>query len=496
MTTEQVSVRPAGSGARAGLVLLVTSCAQFLVILDETVVNVALPSIGRDIPFANASSLAWIVDAYMLLFGGFLILGGRGADLFGRRRVFLTGLGLFVLASLSAATTSEPGVMVASRGMQGLGAALMSPAALSILVTAFTDPDARRRALGIWGGLAGISGVTGVVLGGVLTDMVSWRWIFLINVPIGLVLAAVAMTCVPADDPGRRRGSLDSIGAALVCGGLLLLVYSVISTSHRSWGDPLTVGGLVTAAVLLGLFVLRESRTSQPLIRLGLFGNRAVAVANVMMILAAASLYAVFFFITLYMQLVHQWSPLRSGLSFVPIGISIAIFSGVAIQLMPRIGGRALLVTGLTLAAAGQVLLLRTTPDGGYVAELLPSLLLCGCGYGLSLVPLVSAAVSGLRADETGAGSGLINTAQQVGGALGVAVLATIATSRFESALATSPAPEAMVTAFHAAFHVGAGLTVAAALVALLLPALRTEVDLNAMQGAADPATLPQHVTN
>jgi EmrB/QacA subfamily drug resistance transporter len=470
---------------RSGLVLLITACAQFLVILDETVVNVALPSISRDLGFASASSLAWVIDAYMLLFGGFLILGGRSADLFGRRRVFLVGLSLFVLASLVSATTHTAAVLVVARGAQGLGAALLSPAALSILVTAFTDLAERRRALGIWGGLAGISGVTGVVLGGILTDTASWRWIFLINIPIGLALAAVARAAVPPDSPARRPGRLDSVGATLVSAGLLTLVYSVISTAHRPWTHPLTLGGLTLAAVLLIVFVLRESRTDEPLIRLRLFAHRATSVANVMMILGAAGLYAIFFFITLYMQVVHAWSPLRSGLSFVPTGISIAVFSGVAIQLMPRAGARTLLITGLTLAAVGQLILLRTTVDGSYLTQLLPCLVLIGCGYGLSLVPLVTAAVSGLRPDEAGAGSGLINTAQQAGGAIGIAALATVATSRFEHALVTSAPRDAMVTGFHTAWLLGAAVTVAAALIALLLPPLRSEVDAAALQGAA-----------
>lgn len=470
---------------RTGLVLLITACAQFLVILDETVVNVALPSISRDLGFANASSLAWVIDAYMLLFGGFLILGGRSADLFGRRRVFLTGLALFTLASLVSATTHTAAVIIVARAVQGLGAALLSPAALSILVTAFTDPADRRRALGIWGGLAGISGVTGVVLGGILTDTASWRWIFLINIPVGLALALVALTAVPPDPPARRPGRLDSIGATLVSAALLTLVYSVISTAHRPWTHPLTVAGLVTAAVLLILFALHESRTTEPLIRPRLLTHRTTAVANLIMILGAAGLYAIFFFITLYMQVVHAWSPLRSGLSFVPIGISIALFSGVAIQLMPRAGARTLLITGLLHASAGQLLLLRTTVDGSYLTQLLPCLVLIGCGYGLSLVPLVTAAVSGLRPDEAGAGSGLINTAQQVGGAIGIAVLATIATTRFEHALTTSVPKEAMVTGFHTAWLAGAVLTSCAALTALLLPRLRSEVDVAALQGAA-----------
>lgn len=470
---------------RPGLVLAITCTAQFLVIVDETVVNVALPSINSDLRFANPSALAWVVGAYMVLFGGFLMLGGRGADLFGRRKVFVTGLMLFVGSSLGAGLADTSTQLIVARAAQGLGAALMSPAALSLLVATMTDPAKRRQALGLWGGLSGIAGVSGVVLGGLLTESVSWRWVFWVNVPIGIVLAAATLTQLPRDPGLRGSGSggakLDWLGGVLISSGLVLLLYTVINTEHRSWGDPLTIGGLGAAALLLLAFVLHERRTTDPLIRLGMFRHRAVAVSNGLMLLAAAGLYGMFFFTTLYLQLVLGWEPLQAGLAFIPIGLSIAVISGAAIQLMPRIGARALLVLGLTIATAGQLLLLRTTTEGSYVGEVLPALALSGCGFGLSLVPLVNAAVNGLRRDETGAGSGLINVSQQVGGAIGVAVLAAVATNQFEKNLATSTPPAAMLDGFHTAFVVGACLTLTAALLALALPALRKEVDLEAI---------------
>lgn len=476
---------PATRTPGAGLVLAVACTAQFLVIVDETVVNVALPSINRDLHFAHPSMLAWVVGAYMVLFGGFLVLGGRGADLFGRRTVFVSGLLLFVGASLGAGLADTPTQLIVARAVQGLGAALMSPAALSLLVATMSDPVKRRQALGLWGGLSGIAGVSGVALGGMLTESASWRWVFWVNVPIGIVLAAVTLTQLPQDAGTRRSGTagttLDWFGGVLISGGLVLLLYTVINTEHRAWDDPLTVAGLGGAALLLVAFVIQERRAAEPLIRPGILRHRTVPVANAVMLLAAAGLYGMFFFMTLYLQLVLRWEPLRAGLAFTPVGVSIALFSGAAIQLMPRIGARALLVLGLAAAAGGQLLLLRTTTDGSYIGQILPALALCGCGFGLSLVPVINAAVNGLRRDEIGAGSGLINISQQAGGAIGVAVLATIATNQYEKHLADAAPPAAMLDGFHVAFTVSACLTLVAALLALTLPALRTGVDPEAM---------------
>ena len=489
MATNQLRTVGDGTATTAvkpGLVLAVTCVAQLLTILDETVVNVALPSISSSLKFAHPSSLAWVVDAYMLLFGGFLVLGGRGADILGRRRVFVAGVGLFVAASLVSGFAQTPVMLIVARGAQGLGAALMSPAALSILITVFREPADRAKALGIWGGLTGVSGVTGVLLGGVLTDLINWQWIFFINVPIGLILIALTVTRIPSSLGEHERGStsLDLPGAVLVCGAMLLLVYSVISTSRRAWSDPITIAGLVAAAVLLAAFIVRELRIPQPLIRIGMVVRRTVGFANLTMVLGAAGLYGVFFFLSLYFQIVLGWSPLRAGVSWVPLGLCIATFSGAVLQLLPRVGVRALLVVGLLLAAGGQLMFLRTTPDGTYLGQVLPALVMCGCGYGLALVPIVNAAVAKVRADESGAASGLINTSQQVGGALGLAVFATLATSHLEDRLAAhTPRPDALVSSFHVAFGAAAVCTVVGAVLALALPALRGKVDLERLSG-------------
>jgi EmrB/QacA subfamily drug resistance transporter len=470
--------------AAALLALTVTCGAQFMVVIDDTVVNVALPSIRTDLGFGTAG-LAWVVDAYLLLFGGFLVLGGRCADVFGRRRVFVLGLALFSLASLASGLARDSATIVVARGVQGFGAALLSPAALSILVASFEDQRERRRALGVWGGLLGISGTSGVLLGGVITDTIGWRWVFFINVPIGALLGALALTRLPAmRDGGRRSGSLDGLGAGLVTAAVLLLVYTVISTDHRAWGAPWTVGGLAASALLLVLFVLRQRSAPVPVIRLGMLAKREVGLADAITIFAASSMFAVFFFVTLYMQTIHLWSPLRTGLSWAPFGVTLAIFTGICARLMPVLGARVLVTLGLLVASGGQLLLLRTEPSGSYAAELLPALLLCAAGFGLAILPLLVGAVGAVDAVESGAASGVISMAQQVGGAIGLAVLATVASDRLSRQLASGTDPLAAgVNAFHTAFGAAAALTAAAALVALLLPNTRGKVDLAALQG-------------
>ncbi|MBA0053338.1 DHA2 family efflux MFS transporter permease subunit [Streptomyces sp. AJS327] len=483
------SLTKAGPGpaarASAGVALAVTCGAQFMVIVDDTVVAMALPTLRTDLGF-QAADLAWVIDAYMLLFGGFLVLGGRCADLFGRRRTFLTGLTVFTIASFAAGIAGNPGTLIAARGLQGFGAALLSPAALSILITVFTEPTERRKALGIWGGLTGVSGVSGVLLGGVITDAISWRWVFFVNIPIGVLLFALAMTPGMADREARpRKRSLgDSTGALLITSSLLLLVYSVISTAHRPWTDVATILGLVTSALLMIAFILRELRVPEPLIRLGIFANRQISVANVMMVLAASGLYGIFFFLTQYMQNVQGWSPMRAGLSWAPFGLTMAVFSGLAIQLLPRAGSRLLCLAGLSSATLGLGLLQRAPVDADYVSHILPTLLLCAAGYGLALVPLVVAAVSGVAKADSGAASGVLNTGQQIGGAVGLAILATLASSKLDDELAAGePQLEALLTSFHSAFLVGTVLTACAALLSLALPALRTEFDPETTQG-------------
>ncbi|MEU5124694.1 MFS transporter [Streptomyces mobaraensis] len=466
------------AGRAAGLVLAVTCGAQFMVIIDDTVVAMALPTIRTSLDFEQAS-LAWIVDAYMLLFGGFLVLGGRCADLFGRRPVFLAGLGVFTVSSLACGLARNPETLIVARGAQGFGAALLSPAALAILITTFSAAKERRKALGVWGGLTGISGVSGVLLGGVVTDTVDWRWVFYINIPVGVLLFALTLRPALADrEPPAKSTSTDTTGALLITSGLLLLVYTVISTGHRPWGSAATVLGLVGAGVLLAGFVVRESRAAQPLIRLGIFARRQIAVANLMMLLAASGLYGIFFFLTQYMQILQHWSPLRAGLSWAPFGVTMAVFSGLAIQLLPRLGSRVLCLVGLGAATCGLALLLGSPAEASYASDILPTLLLCAAGYGLAMVPMVVAAVSGVAKADSGAASGVLNTGQQIGGATGLAVLAALASGRLDDGLADGEAlPDALLSSFHSAFLVGTVLSGCAAVLALALPALRTEFD-------------------
>lgn len=474
-----------GARVRAGVVLAVTCGAQFMVIVDDTVVAQALPTIRTALGF-DAASLAWVVDAYMLLFGGFLVLGGRCSDLFGRRRTFLTGLGIFTVASFAAGVANTSELLVIARGVQGFGAALLSPAALSILINIFSEPSERRRALGVWGGLTGISGVSGVLLGGVITDTINWRWVFFINIPIAALLFLMAMSpsLSPAERRPEKRPAMDGTGALLVTSSLLLLVYSVLSTSHREWSHPATVIGLIAAALLMVAFVIREQRVPEPMIRLSIFRTRQIATANVMMVLAASGLYGIFFFLTQYMQTLQGWSPMRAGLSWAPFGVTMAVASGAAIQLLPRVGSRLLCLTGLGMATVGLSLLLRTPVEASYVTDLLPTLLLCAAGYGLTMVPLVVAAVSGVPREDSGAASGVLNTGQQIGGAIGLAVLATLASSTLDSQRAAGEMPHnALLDSFHSAFLLGTVLTGCAALLSLALPALRTDFDPETTQG-------------
>jgi len=486
VTSTTASAAGGVAAKAAGLALAVTCGAQFMVIIDDTVVSMALPTIRTTLDFDRAS-LAWVVDAYMLLFGGFLVLGGRCADLFGRRRVFLTGLGVFTVASGACGLATSPDMLIVARGAQGFGAALLSPAALSILITVFTEAKERRKALGIWGGLTGISGVSGVLLGGVITDVINWRAVFFINIPVGVLLFVLTLRPALADrtDEGLgKRPATDGAGAVLITGALLLLVYTVISTNHRPWGSAATLGGLIGSAVLLTAFVIREQRASEPLIRLGILADRQVGTANMIMLLAASGLYGIFFFLTQYMQNLQHWSPLHAGLSWAPFGVTMAAFSGIAIQLLPKVGSRILCLLGLGLATTGLGLLLGSPAKASYASDLLPTLLLCAAGYGLAMVPLVVAAVSGVPKADSGAASGVLNTGQQIGGAIGLAVLATLASNRLNDEIASGAAvPAALLRSFHSAFLVGTVLTGCAALLSLILPALRTEFDPETASG-------------
>jgi EmrB/QacA subfamily drug resistance transporter len=439
------------------LVLVLVCLAQFMVVLDATIVNVALPSIQADLGISE-SSLQWIVNAYALLFGGFLLLGGRAGDLIGRKRVFLAGLVVFTSASL-------------------LGAALVSPAALSIVTTTFREGPERTKALGVWAAIAVGGGAVGLVLGGFLVEVLSWPWIFFVNVPVGIVAFVLSMRLVPESKDEHAHRSFDIAGAATVTGGLIALVYGIVRSAESGWGSAEVLGFLALSAVLLVAFVLIERRSVEPLVRLSIFSVKTVRGANVAMFIVAAGLFSMFFFNTLYVQRVLGFSPLEAGFAFVPFTAGVIVGAGLSQKLVPALGAREVPLIGLGLGALGLLTFLRLTPDGSYVPDLLPGILLTSVGMGLVFVPITLIATSGVPNDDAGLVSGLFNTSQQIGGALGLALLSTFATNRTAdelSSLGRAPTQadqaEALVSGFHVAWALSATfLAVAAVLLAVLL---------------------------
>ena len=458
------------------LVLVLVCLAQFMVVLDATIVNVALPSIQADLGISE-SSLQWIVNAYALLFGGFLLLGGRAGDLTGRKRVFLAGLVVFTSASLLCAVASGETMLILARGLQGLGAALVSPAALSIVTTTFREGPERTKALGVWAAIAVGGGAVGLVLGGFLVEVLSWPWIFFVNVPVGIVAFVLSMRLVPESKDEHAHRSFDIAGAATVTGGLIALVYGIVRSAESGWGSAEVLGFLALSAVLLVAFVLIERRSVEPLVRLSIFSVKTVRGANVAMFIVAAGLFSMFFFNTLYVQRVLGFSPLEAGFAFVPFTAGVIVGAGLSQKLVPALGAREVPLIGLGLGALGLLTFLRLTPDGSYVPDLLPGILLTSVGMGLVFVPITLIATSGVPNDDAGLVSGLFNTSQQIGGALGLALLSTLATNRTAdelSSLGRAPTQadqaEALVSGFHVAWALSATfLAVAAVLLAVLL---------------------------
>jgi len=452
------------------LVLVLVCFAQFMVILDATIVNVALPSIQRDLGF-SVGDLQWVINGYTLLFGGFLLLGGRAADLFGRKRLFLAGVALFTLASLANGLAQTPEMLVVARAAQGLGAALVSPAALSIITTTFAEGPDRTKALGVWGAIAAGGGAMGLLLGGILTQSLSWEWIFFVNVPIGLLAFALSARFVPESRvPGRSAG-FDLGGAVLVTAGLILLTFAIVKAEDFGWGDPRTLGLAAGAFALLAGFVVLELRLRAPLVRLSIFRTRSLAASNSAMLLVAGGLFSFFFFGSLYLQEVKGFDPLETGLAFLPVTAGIVVGSGLASQLIRRVGVKPVLVGGLSAAAAGLILLTGLEPGSSYAGGVLPGLLLIAFGMGNTFVPLTLAATTNVEGDDQGLASGVFNTSQQIGGALGLAILSTIASNTTASALAEAggavvPAAraDALVEGFTTAFTVGSGFMVAGVL--------------------------------
>jgi EmrB/QacA subfamily drug resistance transporter len=455
------------------LALLVLCLGDVMIVLDSTIVNVALPSIRDDLNMSQ-TSLAWVVNAYLLTFGGFLLLGGRLGDLFGHRRLFLIGISFFTVASVGCGLATSQELLVAARAVQGLGGAVVSAVALSLMMTLFTEPADRAKAMGLFGFVAAGGGSIGVLLGGILTDVLSWHWIFLVNVPIGIAVYFLSLRLVPAGKgvAGERR--LDIAGAVTVTTALMLAVYAIVNGNDAGWGSTQTLGLLAASAALLAVFLVIESRVAAPLVPLGLFKLRNVATANVASILWAASMFAWFFLSALYLQLVLQYSPLQVGLAFLPANLIMGAFAvGLSARLVMRFGIRSPLAVGLVLAAAGLSLFARAPVDGNFVVDVLPSMILLGLGGGIAFNPILLAAMSDVDPAEAGLASGVVNTSFMMGGALGLATLASLATSRTDSLLAAGDAPLAALNGgYHAAFIVGALFAVAAAVIGAAL--LRT----------------------
>jgi EmrB/QacA subfamily drug resistance transporter len=457
---------------RAKWFALALLCAtQFMVVLDVSIVNVALPSIERALHF-SASGLQWVASAYALTFGGFLLLGGRVADLLGRRRVFMIGLVVFAAASFACGLASSSGFLVGARMVQGLGAAIISPAALSILTTTFAEGKERNTALGVWGAIAGTGGAAGVLLGGILTDWVGWEWIFFINVPIGLAVIALAPRLLQESRVESDERRFDVAGAASVTLGLVVLVYALVSTTTHSWIAPRTLGLFALSAVLLIVFVVIELRVPEPVLPLSIFRLRTLAGANIVGFLLGSSIFSMFYFLSLYQQFVLGYSPLKTGIGYLAIAVTIIISAGVSQAIVTRVGVRPVLTLGMVLLTIGLLWFTQIDAHGSYATDLLPGYLLAGVGLGFAFVPDAIAALEGVTPEQAGIASGLINTSQQIGGALGVAILTTVAATRTEN-LGPAAGLGGLTSGYRYGFAVAAGMAVIGVVASLVT--IRTE---------------------
>jgi EmrB/QacA subfamily drug resistance transporter len=456
------------SHGRKWLALALLASVQFMVVLDIAIVNVALPSIQIDLGFSQ-ESLQWVISAYALFFGGFLLLGGRIADILGRRRLFVVGLLVFSAASLLSGLAWSDQALIVARSAQGLGAAMITPAALAILMTTFQEGRERNTALGVWGAVGAFGAVAGVLLGGILTDVLSWEWIFFINVPVGL--AAVALTpMLLAESRDTQVRSFDVPGAVLVTSGMVTLVYVITQANQYGWGSAATIGLFSLAAALLAAFAVWESRVKEPLMPFSIFRIRTVAAANISGLILGTVSFSMFLMLTLYMQQVLGYSPLKTGVAYLAVAGTAIIWSTVAAQLVTRVGVKPVIVAGMAFLTAGLVYFTQVSVGGSYVGDLLPGFLLIAVGLGFSFVPISIAALAGVQAEEAGLASGLFNTSQQIGGALGIAALSAIATSTTEDGVASGTAlPVALTDGFETAFVWGGIIAAVGILVGLVL---------------------------
>ncbi|HVS99116.1 MAG TPA: MFS transporter [Solirubrobacterales bacterium] len=457
-------MNPAEARDKRWIALGLLCIAQFVVGLDASIVNVALPTIKEALDFSEGS-LPWVLNAYVLTFGGFLLLGGRLADLLGRRRLFMAGLVLFALASLAGGLAADSGQLIAARAVQGLGAAILSPAALSIVAVTFKDGAERNNALGVWGAVAGSGGAAGVLLGGVLTEYIGWEWVLWVNVPIGILAAAIAPTLIAETRAEMETRHFDVAGAVTITLGLSALVFALLDAETAGWGSLQTIGTIGGALVLLAAFVAIELRSRAPLVPFSIFRVRTVTGANVVGVLVGASLFSMFYFISLYMQQILGYSPIKAGISYLPLAVTIILAAGIASGLVTKVGFKPVLATGMACVALGLIWFTRISVDGSFLGDLLGPSLLAAIGLGFAFVPVTIAAVSGIEDREQGLASGLINTSQQVGGALGLAILAAIA----NSVVGSPETPAKLVEGFQAAFAVGAGFAILGLLATLFL---------------------------
>jgi EmrB/QacA subfamily drug resistance transporter len=463
------------------LALLVA--VQFMVVLDIAIVNVALPSIQVDLGFSQ-QNLQWVISAYALLFGGVLLLGGRLADLLGRRRLFIIGTIVFAVASLLAGFAWSEASLIGARALQGLGAAIITPAALSILTTTFAEGKERNIALGAWGGVGAFGAVAGVLLGGVLTDALSWEWIFFVNVPVGAVALALTPLLL-TESRDLTAKSFDIPGAALVTGGLVALVFAITQANDYGWSSPETIGVFALSAVLLAGFLAWETRVTDPLMTFSIFRLRTLTGANVAGLILGTATFSMFLMLTLYMQQVLGYSAMKTGVAYLAVAGTAIFWSFLAANLVTRVGVKPVLVAGMTFLTAGVAYFTQVSVGGSYLADLLPGFLLISVGLGFSFVPISIAALAGVQPSDAGLASGLINTSQQIGGALGVAILSTIATTTTDDAVAAGDAvPFALTDGFQAAFLAAAGIALVGILVSLFI--VRRE-DLTPQEAAIEP---------
>jgi len=452
-------------------ILIVLALADLMVVLDATVVYVALPSIQRALHFSSTSELQWVVNAYVLAFGGFLLLGGKDADRFGRRLVFVSGVVGFAAASLVCGLAGSSSMLIAARAVQGLGAAFMAPAALSLVTVIFTEGDERNRAFGVWGAIASSGAAIGLVAGGALVTWLSWRWAFFINVPIG-VIAATASIRLIGETREPEGGGLDVAGAVSITGGLVALVFGLVRANQWGWGSATTIGVFMAAALLVGMFVVLQVRGSHPLVPPRVFRSRSLVGADVAMVLDGAGIFAMFFFLTLYMQQVLHYSAARTGIGYLAVTATSITSATIGSRILAREGGRRILVAGFLMAAIGLALLVRISPTTGYL-DILPSLVLIGGGNGAAFVTMTSLALAGVPRQDTGVASALLNASQQVGGSLGIALMTAVAAARFDAVRPRHPTPATLAAATTSSwvwgFVVGALLLVGAAVMTALL---------------------------